>query len=409
MPAAVDPDDAAYRWARLGADTDIELQAVEIRRVELDFIAPVLTSRGEHRRRPVVLVRLSGNERGRPVEGWGECAALADRTYDAEDVDGSFSVLEEILGPALLSLSSAEGRLPPPVALGPRAPDAPLAFAALEMAVADLHLRSMATSLADWLGVGPDPVPAGAVVGEFRDRAGLLGRVNALVDQGYARIKMKIGRDADLEPVAAVRRAHPGLFLQADANEDYTEADIDHLIGLDRYDLACLEQPFPRDDLAAHARLAERAATPVCLDESLDSPESVVRALEMGACSVVCVKPGRLGGIGSALEVVRLCAASSVPVWMGGMFETGFARAVNVVVAAASGTDWPGDLSPATSYLRQDLTVPGTAAVEPPGPSRVGPSRAPGMGPAFDPAAVDPHTTRRVQLGTGPDPGFGQG
>jgi O-succinylbenzoate synthase len=411
MPGAVGPDEAADRWARLGADSSLVLQAVEIRLVELDFIVPVRTSRGEHRRRPVVLVRLSGNDRGTPMEGWGECAALADRTYDAEDVDGSFSVLEEILGPALLSLSSNEGRLPPPGALGTLrslAPDAPLAFSALEMAVADLHLRSMATSLADWLGVGTDPVPAGAVVGEFRDIAGLLGRVNTLVDQGYARIKMKIGRDADLEPVAAVRQAHPGLFLQADANEDYTEADIDHLTGLDRYDLTCLEQPFPRDDLAAHARLAERLSTPVCLDESLDSPESVASALEMEACSVVCVKPARLGGIGSALEVVRLCAASSVPVWMGGMFEAGFARAVNVVVGAASGTDWPGDLSPATSYLRQDLTA-GVPEIDPESPARVVPSRAPGMGPGFDEALVDRLTSRRVQLETGPGPGFGHG
>ena len=402
----------AERWARLGTDSAIVLHAVEIRLVELELIAPVRTSRGEHRRRPVVLVRLSGTDRGTPVEGWGECAALADRTYDAEDVDGSFSVLEAVLGPALLSTGSTDGRLPPPAALGAlrwRVPDAPLAFAALEMAVADLHLRSMATSFADWLGVGPDPVPAGAVVGECRDLAELLGRVDALVDQGYARIKMKIGRGADLEPIAAVRQAHPGLFLQADANEDYTEADIDHLVGLDRYDLACLEQPFRRDDLAVHARLAQRASTPVCLDESLDSPESVVRALEMGACSVVCLKPARLGGIGHALEVVRLCSASSVPLWMGGMFETGFARAVNVVVGAASGTDWPGDLSPATSYLRQDLTVPGSPEVDPAGPPTVVPSRAPGMGPGLDPAAVDRHTARRVHLETGPGPGFGHG
>jgi O-succinylbenzoate synthase len=247
------------------------------------------------------------------------------------------------------------------------------------------------------------------VVGEFPDVTGLLERVNALVDQGYPRVKMKIGRGADAEPIAAVRRAHPGLFLQADANEDYHEEDIDHLRGLDRYELACLEQPFRRDDLAAHARLAERAATPICLDESLDSPESVVRALEMGACSVVCVKPARLGGIGSALEVVRRCRASSVPLWMGGMFETGFARAANVVVGAASGTEWPGDLSPAASYLRPDLTTAGTREVDPGSPARVVPGRAPGMGPAFDEAVVDRLTSRVVRLEAAPGPGFGHG
>jgi O-succinylbenzoate synthase len=243
----------------------------------------------------------------------------------------------------------------------------------------------------------------GAVVGEFGDDlSGLVDRIDALVDRGYGRVKMKIGRGADIEPIEAVRRAHPGLFLQADANEDYTEADIAHLAKLDGYALACLEQPFARDDLPAHARLAERIATPVCLDESLDSPERVRSALEMGACSVVCVKPSRLGGMGPALEVIRSCAASSVPVWIGGMFETGFARSANITLAAASGSAWPGDLSPASSYLRPDL-IP--AAVQEQDPRKVVPSREPGMGPALDVAVVDRQTAGMVRLEPDPGPG----
>ena len=137
--------------------------------------------------------------------------------------------------------------------------------------------------------------------------------------------------------------------------------DIDHLDDFDRRGPGCActgAADVGRKTLATHARLARRIATPVCLDESLDSPGKVVEALEVGACSVVCVKPSRLGGIGAALEVIRGCAASSVPVWIGGMFETGFARAANTTLAAASGSRWPGDLSPAGSYLRQDLTPP---------------------------------------------------
>ncbi len=400
--------DSGAAWAGLGAGSDVHLHTVEIRLVELELNQPLRTSRGEHRRRPVVLVRLSGSRGGVPVEGWGECAALADATYDAEDVNGSFSRLQEALGPALLRLASTTGALPSIGALRElrsSAPGAPLASAALEMAAADTHLRATNTSFADLLGVSRNhgPVPVGAVVGEFGDDlGGLLDRIDGLVAQGYARIKMKIGRGADVEPIEAVRRAYPGLFLQADANEDYTEADIDHLADLDDYALACLEQPFARGDLATHARLAERIATPVCLDESLDSPEKVRSAIEMGACSVVCVKPSRLGGIGPALEVIRDCALLSVPVWIGGMFETGFARAANTTLAAASGSAWPGDLSPAGSYLRQDL-VPPRAPV--PDPRGVIPSRAPGMGPTFDQAAVDRHTARIVRLEAGPDPG----
>jgi len=399
----VDPVEA---WAGLGAGSAIHLDSMEIRLVELELIHPVQTSRGQHRRRPVVLVRLSASSGGVPVEGWGECAALADATYDAEDVNGSFSILQETFGPALLQLASTPGTLPSIDALDAlrsSAAGAPLAYAALEMAVADTHLRATDTSLADLLGVSRDqgPVPVGAVVGEFGDDVrGLIDRIDALVDQGYGRVKMKIGRGADIEPIKAVRRAHPGLFLQADANEDYTEADIEHLARLDNYALACLEQPFARDDLATHARLAKRIATPVCLDESLDTPEKVLSAVKMGACSVVCVKPSRLGGIGPALEVIRACHASAVPVWIGGMFETGFARAANTTLAAASGSAWPGDLSPAGSYLRQDL-IPVTAQVL--DPRNLVPSRAPGMGPAFDQAAVERHTARIVRLEAGPD------
>ncbi|HVB94932.1 MAG TPA: o-succinylbenzoate synthase [Acidimicrobiales bacterium] len=399
--------DSVAAWSQLGADAAIRLDGVEIRLVELELVHPVRTSRGEHRRRPVVLVRLVGDDGGVPVGGWGECAALADATYDREDVDSAFSTLAETLGPALLSLAK-EGMLPSIgalEALRSLAPRAPLAYAALEMAVADTHLRATGTSFADLMGVSRDqgPVPVGAVVGESGgDLAGLLERIDALVAQGYARVKMKIGRDADVEPIGAVRRAHPGLFLQADGNEDYTEADIDHLAELDTYALACLEQPFARGDLGAHAHLARRITTPVCLDESLDSPQMVRSALETGACSVVCVKPSRLGGFGPALEAIRFCVASSVPVWIGGMFETGFARAANITLAAASGSPWPGDLSPADSYLRQDL-IP--AAVPAYDPRTVVPDRAPGMGPALDQATVDRHTARIVHLDAGPGSG----
>ena len=400
--------DPVSAWVRLGAGSAIRLDSIEIRLVELELIHPVRTARGEHGRRPVVLVRLSGTRGGDPFDGWGECAALADATYDAEDADGAFSTLEHTLGPGLLSLAAPEGLLPSldaVASLRAAVPGAPLAYAALEMAVADIHLRAAGTSFADLMGIPPNqgPLPVGAVVGEFGDDVdGLIDRVDGLVAQGYARVKMKIGHGADIGPLDAIRRAHPRLFLQADANQDYTEADIDHLADLDRFGLACLEQPFGRDDLAAHARLARRIDTPVCLDESLDSPGKVAAALEMGACSVVCVKPSRLGGIGPALEVIRDCAASSVPVWIGGMFESGFARAVNTTLAAVSASRWPGDLSPAVSYLRQDL-IPPTGHDD--DPRTVVPGRTPGLGPALDRATVDRLTTAIVHLQPGPGPG----
>jgi len=305
------------------------------------------------------MVRIVGETSGRSVDGWGECAALGDTTYDREDAAAAFSALEGSLVPRLLAQCSATGGLLAMPArldrhrLGAR--DYPLAFAALEMAVADAHLRAERRPFATLLGVAGRSVEPGAVLGISSSIGALVANVEALANQGYTRVKMKIGPGWDSTPLQAVRAAVPELRLQADANESYGPADEDHLASLDRFGLLCLEQPFDRDDLDGHARLAARMDTPICLDESLTSPSRVSSALDLGACSVVCVKPSRLGGIGSALSVIEDCTASDVPLWMGGMFESGFARGINATLAALPGFTWPGDLSPARSYLADDL------------------------------------------------------
>ncbi len=373
--------------------------AVQLWLVELPFLRPVQTAAGTHRSRPLVVVQLLATQDGVPVEGWGECAALGDTSYHHEDAEGSFAALERSLVPALLDQASDDGdRLPPPTgmdAVKKSAPGAALAFAALEMAVADTHLRAGRRSLAALLGVEGQVVEIGAVVGQLATIDALVASVAALVDDGVARVKMKIGPGWDVDPVAAVVNAAPGLRLQVDANGSYARSDGDHLADLDRFGLLCLEQPLDRDDLEGHARLAGRLTTPICLDESIDSPESARRALDMGACSVVCLKPARLGGLGAALEVVETCAGAGVPLWMGGMFESGYARGVNTTVGALPGFTWPGDLSPARWYLGDDL-VPGLEL------TRTGPEgglvaalpHGPGLGPPPDLRVLSRHMAR---------------
>jgi O-succinylbenzoate synthase len=290
------------------------------------------------------------------------------------------------------------------------------------MAVADTHLRARKQSLAGLLGVEGRQVEVGAVVGQADTTAALLEAVGALVDRGYRRVKLKIGPQWDVEPVAAVRAAFPDLLLQVDANGAYDSPGADGASGLDGADddlwidghaglaggsrlstrsdllqldpfgLLCIEQPFDRSDLAAHAQLARRMATPICLDESLDSPQSVNVALAMGACSVVCVKPSRLGGLGAALQVIDRCTSDGVPLWMGGMFESGYARGVITVVGALDGMAWPGDLSPARSYLEDDLVPdpsdPSDPAERGSGARLVALPAGPGMGPPPDPDAL---------------------
>jgi O-succinylbenzoate synthase len=383
-------------WGSVGSARSVDLEAVELWRVELPFVRPVATAKGVHRSRPLVLVKVMGRTDGdqgsQRIEGWGECAALADATYDHEDVNGSFRALQDVLVPALFDVARPTGpggsRLPPPSGLGPTretAPYAPLAFAALEMAVADAHLRAEHRSLADVLGVRGREVELGAVVGQTDSIDALVEEATELAASGFRRLKMKIGMTWDVVPVAAVAGAVPQLQLQVDANGAYGEGDAAHLAELDRFGLLCVEQPFDPPGLGAHARLARRITTPVCLDESLDSPATVERALALGACSVVCVKPARLGGLGAAIRVIESCVAAEVPLWMGGMFESGYARGVNTTLAALPGFSWPGDLSPTRTYLDDDL-VPG------PRLSRSGPeggltARVPvgdGMGPPPD-------------------------
>jgi o-succinylbenzoate synthase len=347
-------------WGSIGTTGSVQLEAVELWRVELPFRRPVATAKGVHRRRPLVLVkvigRADGDRSGQTVEGWGECAALADATYDREDVVGSFRALEDTLVSALFA--QAGPGMPSPSDLGPireSAPGAQLAFAALEMAVADVHLRAEHRSLADVLGVGGREVDLGAVVGQTDSIEALVEEAQELAAAGFRRLKMKIGMTWDVIPIKAVAEAVPQLRLQVDANGAYGEGDVAHLAELDRFGLLCIEQPFDPPGLEAHARLAGRITTPVCLDESLDSPATVERALALGACSVVCVKPARLGGIGAALRVIDSCTARRAPLWMGGMFESGYARGVNTTLAALPGFSWPGDLSPSRTYLRDDL------------------------------------------------------
>jgi O-succinylbenzoate synthase len=370
---------------------------------ELPLVRPIATAKGIHRSRPLVFVQVQCRGHGEPVEGWGECAALGDASYDQEDVSVAAEALERTIVPALFEQVAGDARrLPPPSALDPvrrSTPGTPLAFAALEMAVADAHLRAEGRAWAALLGVEQRTVELGAVAGLALSPDGLVARVGELVDAGFARVKVKVAPGSDVGHLEAVRRSWPGLRLQADANGSYGAGDDGHLRGLDRFGLLCLEQPFDRMDLAAHARLAAGMSTPICLDESLGSPADVEGALAMGACSVVCVKPARLGGLGAALQVIESCGTAGVPMWMGGMFESGYARAVNTTLAALAGFAWPGDLSPTATYLRDDV-VPG------PQLSRRGPAGAlaaslssgPGMGPPPDPLALARHPGRRVVI-----------
>jgi O-succinylbenzoate synthase len=331
----------------------VKLTGVELRRVALPLVTPFRTSFGVEQDRDVLLVRAVTDR----AEGWGECVAAAEPRYSSEYADGAADVLRRFLVPATAAVAELH-----PEAVGQATAFVKghrMAKAALELAVLDAWLRSRDEPLAGWLGATRDRVPAGVSVGIMDSVPELLDAVAAYLDQGYLRIKLKVEPGWDLEPVAAVReRFGDDLLLQVDANAAYTLADAGHLAGLDRFGLLLLEQPLDEDDLVGHAELARRLATPVCLDESITSAKAAVDAVGIGACRIVNVKAGRVGGYLEAKRLHDACAGLGVPLWCGGMLETGIGRAANVALAALPGFTLPGDTSASDRYYRQDLTAP---------------------------------------------------
>ncbi|MGA8117330.1 MAG: o-succinylbenzoate synthase [Actinocatenispora sp.] len=331
----------------------MRLTGVELRRVAMPLVAPFRTSFGTTVARDVLLVRVVGAD----AEGWGECVADESPLYSEEYVDGCADVLRRFLVPALARCGEVTA-----AAVGPALAPVKghrMAKAALEAAVLDAELRSRGESLATHLGAVRDRVPCGVSVGIMDSVPELLDAVDAYRAQGYLRIKLKIEPGWDVEPVRAVReRFGDELTLQVDANAAYTPADARLLARLDDFDLVQIEQPLAAGDLRGHAALARRLRTPICLDESIGSAVDAADAIALGACSIVNVKPGRVGGFLEARRVHDVCAAHQVPVWCGGMLETGIGRAANVALAALPGFTLPGDTSASERYFTADITAP---------------------------------------------------
>ncbi|WAX55756.1 o-succinylbenzoate synthase [Jatrophihabitans cynanchi] len=331
----------------------MKLTGVELRRITMPLVAPFRTSFGTATDRDVLLLRAVTDD----AEGWGECVAMADPLYSSEYVDAAADVLRRFLIPALAAAERLDANAVAPTLA--RFHGHRMAKAALELAVLDAELRAAGRPLARELGAVHDRVPCGVSVGIMASVPELLDAVAGYLDQGYLRIKLKIEPGWDLEPVRAVReRFGDDLLLQVDANTAYTVADARHLARLDPFDLLLIEQPLDEEDVLGHARLAGLISTPVCLDESITSARAAADAITLGACSIVNVKPGRVGGYLEARRIHDVCQAHGIPVWCGGMLETGIGRAANVALAALPGFTLPGDTSASDRYFRTDITEP---------------------------------------------------
>lgn len=331
----------------------MKVQSIELRRISLPLVTPFRTSQYTEYVRNLLIVELQTDE----GVGWSECSADDLPVYWSEYLDGSVDVITRILGPALFRA----GNLTPATVSEILAPykGHRTSKCALEAAVLDAWCRRANISLADHLGAVHTSVPVGVSVAIEDTVTTLLSRVDEYLEAGYSRIKLKIEPGRDLDVVRAVRR-HIGddIMLQVDGNGAYSLADAQHLARLDEFNLALVEQPLAFDDLRSHAALARLMRTPLCLDESIVSLRAAADAVALGACRVINIKPSRVGGYLEARRIHDLCLGHDIPVWCGGMLESGLGRAANLALAALPGFTIPGDISATERYFTRDITAP---------------------------------------------------
>ncbi|WP_217183068.1 o-succinylbenzoate synthase [Streptomyces sp. AC495_CC817] len=362
----------------------MNLDGVEILHIRMPMLGAFRTSFGTESVRETLLLRAVTDD----AEGWGECGASDAPLYSGEYTHGAADVLARHLIPALAGTPDLDAHSVAPALSAFK--ENRLAKAALETAILDADLKSRGVPLSFALGAVRDSVACGVSVGIADSVPELLDTVEGYLADGYLRIKLKIEPGWDIEPVRAVRERFGDIMLQVDANASYERSDIDDLLALDAFGLSLVEQPLPADDLLGHAMLARRLATPICLDESILSARAAATAIDLGACRIVNIKPGRVGGYLEARRIHDLCAAHGIPVWCGGMLETGIGRAANVALAALPNFTLPGDTSASARYFAEDLTDPfvlenGHLAVP----------KGPGIGVAPDPDRLAAVTVSR--------------
>jgi O-succinylbenzoate synthase len=367
----------------------MRIEGIELRVVEMPLVEPFETSFGREEVRPCIVIKAISNG----LVGWGECVAGAGPWYSYETIETAWHVLHEFLIPAVLGRDLGE-----PEALTRdwrRVRGHPMAKAGLEAALWDLWAKSQNMSMRQALGGVKDRVESGISLGIQPSLDALFERIAEALERGYRRVKLKIKPGHDVSIVQAVRERFGDIPLMTDANAAYALDDLSTLTALDEYELMMIEQPFRYDDLVDHAELQRRLKTPVCLDESVKSPEGARQALELGSCRIFNIKPGRVGGLLSAERIHDLCVERDVPVWCGGMLETGIGRAHNVALASLPGFSLPNDLSASERYYHEDLVEP-PFVLEPGGTLAV--PEGPGIGVEVLENRLEHVTVRRTIL-----------
>ena len=371
----------------------LRLERIALREIRLPLREPFRISSGVVSERRIFLLELTEAD---GVTVWAECVAGENPNYSPETVDTAWYAVKEWVAPRVLG-RSLDG---PEVVHGLLDRDFSghnMAKAAVEMGSWALAAEKQGVPLPQLLGGTRDRVPTGISIGIQSTPEALVERAKRALGSGYRKIKLKIQPGADVDFVGAVRSAlGAAVQIMADANSAYSLADADHLQKLDAFDLIMLEQPLGRDDLVRHAELQRRLRTPICLDESITSADRAEDMIALGAGRIVNIKPGRVGGFAASKRIHDVCARHEIPVWCGGMLESGIGRAYNVALASLPNFSLPGDLSPSARYWERDIVRP-EWTMDAEGMVRVPRSR-PGIGVEPDVDRIDDLTIRRESL-----------
>lgn len=366
------------------------IQSIELREIRLPLIHFFETSFGRTTERRIVLVRVTDQD---GAEGWGECTVGEEPFYSEEWTEGAWWTLRGFLARMVvgqrLDVAADVWNLMKPVR-GNR-----MAKAAIETACWDLEARRMGVPLWEHLGGVQKEIPCGVSIGIQDTAEALLGKIEKELAAGYQRIKIKIKPGWDLKIVEQVRKRFPEIRLMGDANSAYTLADARLFRELDQFNLMMIEQPLAHDDIFDHAALQGQIKTAICLDESIHSSEDARHAIDLGSCRIVNIKLGRVGGHEQGKQVERVCRESNIPVWCGGMLESGIGRAHNIAMATLSGFTLPGDVSASARYWEEDIIDPAVTVTA--NGTIIAPEQ-PGIGYEVNAVRVDRLTVRKQTI-----------
>jgi len=330
----------------------VKIERLELRLIRLPLVHFFETSFGRIDDKHFILVRVEGGG----VTGYGECVAEQDPYYSSETNETAWHIISDFIAPRILGAGFDHPRDVFPALKAIRGHN--MAKAAVEMAAWDLFAKQRGEPLSRVLGGARNRIASGVSIGIQRSLDELAGKVERELAAGYRRIKIKIKPGWDVAAVETVRARFGGIPLMVDANAAYTVADADHLATLDRFDLMMIEQPLDYDDIAEHAALQRKLHTPICLDESIKTVGIAREAIDAGACRIINIKPGRVGGFAESIRLHDLCQSRGIPVWHGGMLESGIGRAANIHLSTLANFTLPGDIAASRRYFDPDLIDP---------------------------------------------------